>query len=421
MDSAGMRHHEPQKCQTLDDPTQPPKYTVNLSLPPEERYRHIATGFKDRLEGLSQLFDDILLSFLPRPIAKLTRLLAQIMLRRVYSTEETAELRGISQSTGIGMWLLVAFNVLLDLLMGCTSGGVRVKDPRSDKGHKLVHFRTLDWGMDPLRRIVIELEFVEETGGAVVARSMTYFGYVGVLTGVRRGLSLSLNFRPHHDTSSWCKRFSYACHLILVLLGLRLSISSHLRAILLPPRHRGENPQGREESETARDQRILDEFTTAHSTAAYLVFCTGTETITMEKDNGTALVRRAEDFIVVMNHDEQDEQEPSRAEESVHREQVEMEVTGLADLVGFSVERKQRAVKLWNADTRSPKKQRARRQVGSISGPMVRLEDVIRWMDPDVSDISNEETHYGVIMEPSTGKFIWRQRWLEPKENSDME
>jgi hypothetical protein len=39
--------------------------------------------------------------------------------------------------------------------------------------------------MDPLRQVVVELEFVEKAGGPVIARSVTYIGFVGVLTGVR--------------------------------------------------------------------------------------------------------------------------------------------------------------------------------------------------------------------------------------------
>lgn len=49
------------------------------------------------------------------------------------------------------MHLLVAFNVLLDLFMGCTSGGAKlsVED-------RMLHFRTLDWGMDPLRKVIVQ-------------------------------------------------------------------------------------------------------------------------------------------------------------------------------------------------------------------------------------------------------------------------
>ncbi len=47
----------------------------------------------------------------------------------------------------------------------------------------MVHIRALDWGMDQLRDLVVELDFVRFEGGPIVATSLTYFGYVGVLTG----------------------------------------------------------------------------------------------------------------------------------------------------------------------------------------------------------------------------------------------
>lgn len=66
------------------------------------------------------------------------------------------------------MYLLVSFNVILDLLMGCSSGGAAVRDESSVSGTtrtKMVHFRTLDWGMDPLRRVLVQLDYVLEPQG----------------------------------------------------------------------------------------------------------------------------------------------------------------------------------------------------------------------------------------------------------------
>lgn len=77
---------------------------------------------------------------------------------------------------------MVAFNTILDLLMGCTSGGAQVQE---DGEVKMLHFRTLDWTMEALRKVIVQFDFIEHPGGEVIARSITYVGYVGVLTGVR--------------------------------------------------------------------------------------------------------------------------------------------------------------------------------------------------------------------------------------------
>jgi hypothetical protein len=52
----------------------------------------------------------------------------------------------------------------------------------------MMHFRTLDWGMDGLRDVLVVLEFVRsesETPEKVLYRTVSYAGFVGVLTGVR--------------------------------------------------------------------------------------------------------------------------------------------------------------------------------------------------------------------------------------------
>lgn len=122
--------------------------------------------------------------------------------------------------------------------MGCSSGGAAVRDENSvsgTTGTKMVHFRTLDWGMDPLRRVLVQLDYVLEPNGEIVASSINYAGFVGVLTGVRKGLSLSLNFRGvHNGSNELLANVKYYGYLAMVVLGLRPSISSTLRSYLIP-------------------------------------------------------------------------------------------------------------------------------------------------------------------------------------------
>ena len=163
----------------------PPNYRIDLSLPPRQRYKDLANDYRHEMESLVALFDPLLEEFtgLGRFYRRSIQKLSGLLLRRVYSQEETEELRGIHEVTGIDMYLLVAFNVVLDCLMGCTSGGVRVRAGSS--GSRMMHFRTLDWGMDPLRSVIVQLEFVNGPEGQVIARSVGYVGFVGILTGVR--------------------------------------------------------------------------------------------------------------------------------------------------------------------------------------------------------------------------------------------
>jgi len=175
-------------------------YRIDLSLPPSERYTQLATEFAPKMREIIPLFDEVLAVAIPWAWARrVLEWLSTFFLRRLYSSEETQELKGIAMASGVDLYFLVALNVLLDSLMGCTSGGVLTKPEKSkyigrspwiedERAPRMMHFRTLDWGMDELRSVLVILEFVRsksETPEKVIARTITYAGFVGVLTGVR--------------------------------------------------------------------------------------------------------------------------------------------------------------------------------------------------------------------------------------------
>lgn len=168
-----------------------PVYTIDLAAAPKLRYLEIAKDFAPLIGSLTPIFDGVVDDTIPYPaLRKLAKTAAKHCLTRLHDDDETQELRGIAEVTGVDMYLLVAFNTLLDCLLGCTSGAVPVSsNPRtSPPGTRLMHFRTLDWGMPGLRDVLVELEFIDSASldpTAVLARSITYAGYVGVLTGVR--------------------------------------------------------------------------------------------------------------------------------------------------------------------------------------------------------------------------------------------
>jgi beta subunit of N-acylethanolamine-hydrolyzing acid amidase len=143
---------------------EPPLYTIDLSLPPRARYRQICQDYSHGLQALTALYEEVL-EFTPYP--RVLKYLAEHLLRRVRSSEETEEIRGIAELTAVPVHLVVAYNTFLDLFSGCVSGGVQVSS--DDGGRKgMLHFRGLDWDMEPLRRLIIRVEYVRD--GQVVAR-----------------------------------------------------------------------------------------------------------------------------------------------------------------------------------------------------------------------------------------------------------
>lgn len=353
MESVGLGHHNnASKASTpipavginhdydLTGNLSPPRYTVDLSLPPRARYQHVVRDFKPQMSKLPILFDDMVRLLHTNISVQRFQQLARVFLRHVHNPEETEELRGIQEETGIEMYLLVAFNVLLDLLIGCTSGGARVSNGRGLK--TMLHFRTLDWSMDPLRKVVVHLDFIEKPGGIVLASSITYVGFVGVLTGVRQGLSMSLNFRPNHNRTTGFSNFQFYFHHLLVLLGFRPSISSLLRQILLPSLY--SSPVVGSPASLDSIERKLPK---TKSTAAYLIFSDGNRTITLEKDHMTAVVKSSDSFIVACNHDASFDHVSKTTAEILDVRLNALKLSGIEDFIEESVDRKRVATDLW--------------------------------------------------------------------------
>ncbi|KAI5460406.1 hypothetical protein BGZ63DRAFT_247059 [Mariannaea sp. PMI_226] len=390
-----------------------PKFVVDLSMPPQSRYDHIIPHFQSQIEDcdLTTVFYDLLELLAGRILGKCLRVASHLALRRLHNAEESAELAGISKATSIPIHVLVAFNVLLDLLLGCTSGGVRTIDPTTDaldQKPRILHYRTLDWGMDQLRNIIVELDFVRYTGGPVVATTVGYLGYVGVLTGVRRGLSMSLNFRPYHSRKGFKQRFSFRWHQVMVVLGFRQSVSSVLRDVLLGTGLQQRSGRRKEKDGEANPHEldvsaVISDQATSSSTAAYIIFCTPDRVFIVEKDHRTALVRESDTFLTAYNHDAIDEENPkSQPEASGECTQTETAI-GMSEIIKFSLDRKSHLDEMWQ------RRVAACQHLYETQSQAVTFPDVLLFVKH--KKISNDETHYAVIMDPVDGKVIWRRAY----------
>lgn len=387
-----------------------PIYTIDLSRPPARRYTELVCDFRDKIPHLTELFQEVVTGFGLPP--KATTRFARLFLRRLHSNEQTEEIRGISEASGVDMYLLVCLNTLLDLFMGCTSGGARVKMGRGggSRQTQMLHFRTLDWDMDPLREVVVQLNFVNEPHGPVIARSITYVGFVGALTAVRPGLSLSLNFRPYHnDSHSRVSNLRFQYHRLLVLLGRRPSISSTLRSILLPP----SSGNGHENFDTLSSiQRRLPPLS---STAAYLIFSDGDRTLVMEKDRVTAHTSTSSSFIVITNHDASSDNNPAAASDS---DNAKLAITGMDEIVEESQDRKQCIESKWKKAESAFRRRRKDANRGDEDTAMsVTESQLVKWVE--AWPITNECTHYATIMDPLAGDFVYLKRYLEPQTVSE--
>ncbi|KAI1740404.1 beta subunit of N-acylethanolamine-hydrolyzing acid amidase-domain-containing protein [Xylaria scruposa] len=396
-----------------------PSFTIDLARPPRERYDEVVRVFGSRMRSLTEVFEDLLSAFIASTwLRAIVVGLSKFCLRRVCDEEENEEVRGISAASGVPLYLLVALNNLLDCLLGCTSGAVPVSlgkptrktgDDGTDLPHtRLLHFRTLDWGMDELRDLLVVLNFVDSSSGdpsRVIARSITYAGFVGSLTAVKPGLSISLNHRPCHDCPSRQLRW----HQLLVLIGKRRSIGSIVRSFMLRPFKHIDEMRHNSDGSISRFAEQTMALPPIPSAPCYLILCDGREAALIVKDHSTGTVRSTQGFIAQTNHDPKDYHDGAAHTHEVSRQDRHKVITssfGVEDWVEESIDRLQCVQKKWD---RYVVRYRAKNStLPSAMKPSITEGTLRKW----ISDYPtlNECSHFTTILDPMTGKIRWLVR-----------
>lgn len=93
------------------------------------------------------------------------------------------ELQGIADTIGVDVKRVILLQFCYEFFAACTTASLLIDGEPS-------LYRTMDWEMPELKPLTKEFEFVR--GGQVVFRSVSWIGYVGIFTGVRRGVALAL-------------------------------------------------------------------------------------------------------------------------------------------------------------------------------------------------------------------------------------
>ena len=76
-----------------NDPLELPHFTIDLSLPPEQRYAEVCAALHDEMRGLEALFDEVVGGAAPWVPIVVLRWICWLLLSGVHSAEESAELR----------------------------------------------------------------------------------------------------------------------------------------------------------------------------------------------------------------------------------------------------------------------------------------------------------------------------------------
>ncbi|KAK2024108.1 hypothetical protein LX32DRAFT_570476, partial [Colletotrichum zoysiae] len=409
-----------------------------MGKPAEERYIQLAKEFAHRIRSVSPLFDHVIASLFGRKLAGVIKFASRHALRRVFDEEQTKEIKSIAAVAKIGTHLLMSLNLFLDLMLGCTSGAVLVRPKTGhrdgqDTKDRLMHFRTLEWGMDALRELLVIIEFVDSRKGdidEVIATSVTYAGFVGCLTGVRYGLSLSLNFRPTHD----CTLTSLTKHQLLVLFGRREAVPSILRRILLNNDLRCsslEVPVQSGPTANKSEQRLLSitdaakKFIHLPTSPCYITLCDGFKVVGILKDLHTGKAKASSLFQVQCNHDPDHGTCCGHKASSSLSEAAQAMIIGDDDWLDESETRQRALENKWLRHLQAATKEAGVELKGQGNGlcldahtpadsdtytevPGVDEAMLQQWVK--TYPTTNDYTHFACIMDPASGAIRWISR-----------
>lgn len=200
----------PEFNETCETTKYPPAFTtkvgtvkLNLDLPPEERWREIATAYKKPIKDLIDFIKEFVVEFSPK-FKKIVDIIDNDMPSIAYTLPApyNGEIIGIANATGINLGEIVLYNIFYEIFTLCTS------IVGEDANGNMLHGRNLDFGLftgwdikndtwkvsELLRPLIINIDNMKD--GKLAYKTVTFVGFVGLITAVRPGVvSMSLNER----------------------------------------------------------------------------------------------------------------------------------------------------------------------------------------------------------------------------------
>ncbi|XP_066505399.1 N-acylsphingosine amidohydrolase (acid ceramidase) 1a isoform X2 [Hoplias malabaricus] len=180
-------------------------FTLDLDLPPSDRWSHVIKEKKPELFAMIQAIRDLAGGFFHgKLIGLVDKELPLIVDTLPYPFNE--EIKGISAVSGIPLGEVVLFNIFYEVFTVCTS--VIAEDLKGN----IYHARNLDFGLfmgwdkknqtwtitEKLKPLVVNVDFHRKN--RTVFKSTSFAGYVGMLTGIRpKEFTLTMNERFNLD------------------------------------------------------------------------------------------------------------------------------------------------------------------------------------------------------------------------------
>ncbi|KXH25465.1 hypothetical protein CSIM01_09259 [Colletotrichum simmondsii] len=369
-----------------------PIYKIDMGKPAEERYIDLAKDLAPKIREVSPLFDEVIEATFPRGMSGFAKFTSRFTLRKVFDPEQTKEIKSIAEVAGIPVHQLMALNTFLDLMLGCTSGAALVKDDSKRKigggaPDRLMHFRTLEWGMDILRDILVIIDLLR--------------------------------------------------HQIKVLFGLRESVPSMLRRIVLNEDisiknakvYSTKNPNPREDSRKfTLITSIGKKLASSKASPCYLTLCDGREVVNILKDLHDGKIKTSSVFQIQCNHDPDHRRCCGRMTVRYGADPVQAKLMESEDWIEASADRQNAFHDKWIEHVRAIANGNdiswARQNScctdleldaeASKSGELTGVDEakLREWIASYPT--TNESTHFKCIMDSLTGEIRWISRGPDP-------
>lgn len=158
-------------------------YTINLDLPPNERWTILLNDYKEHYPRIEKEIDAILNNVGYNSI--FSTLINAAINNYKDSIMYYEELVTISKVTNIPFDKLLIMQLMYEMSAACTTC------VSNDK----VMYRTMDWPMLFLKDITVELEFTKHNKS--IFKATSWVGYVGIFTGMNyeQKYSVAVNYR----------------------------------------------------------------------------------------------------------------------------------------------------------------------------------------------------------------------------------
>jgi len=164
-------------------------YEINLDLPAEQRWKILFDDYENELDTIKPILKSLIdtytqnYSFIIKPLIKTYKFFKMIMYEK--------ELSYFAKRLNIDFDYVLLLQLIYETSSCCTSIVSQVEN-------KYCMFRTMDWPMEFLKFITVDLKFTKN--GKTLYYATSWIGYIGILTAmIPDKCCISVNYRRTSD------------------------------------------------------------------------------------------------------------------------------------------------------------------------------------------------------------------------------